>query len=175
MSSTTVPNPANGSFPSRSSRLSAGCMWLHGTSLLQKHNSRCHFDHKNHLMLATFLRKVWFCMHFLRLLTFALLQFRRNWPIGLFWGLCTSFSSDALCRCLSDGLCLCLLVMPFPGGWPAGQGLQCTFWVGAITPPYIYATISNIKKLQHNFPKMMGPFVIFPKIYPIWCSYPFLK
>ena len=25
MSSTTVPNPANGSFPSRSSRLSAGC------------------------------------------------------------------------------------------------------------------------------------------------------
>ena len=26
MSSTTVPNPANGSFPSRSSRLSAGCI-----------------------------------------------------------------------------------------------------------------------------------------------------
>ena len=26
MSSTTVPNPANGSFPSRSSRLSAGCL-----------------------------------------------------------------------------------------------------------------------------------------------------
>ena len=25
MSSTTVPNPANGSFPSRSCRLSAGC------------------------------------------------------------------------------------------------------------------------------------------------------
>ena len=25
MSSTTVPNPANGSFPSRSSRLSTGC------------------------------------------------------------------------------------------------------------------------------------------------------
>ena len=29
MSSTTVPNPANGSFPSRSSRLSAGCKTLH--------------------------------------------------------------------------------------------------------------------------------------------------
>ena len=42
----------------------------------------------------------------------------------------------------------------------------------AIIPPCIYATISIIKKLQHNFPQMRGggqrPFGIFPKIHPIW-------
>ena len=34
-----------------------------------------------------------------------------------------------------------------------------------------YATISIMKKLQHNFPKMKGgrrPFGILPKIHPIW-------
>ena len=49
----------------------------------------------------------------------------------------------------------------------------------ALAPPCIYSTISIIKKLQHNFSKMSGgggrgSFGIFPKIHPIWRSYPSL-
>ena len=52
------------------------------------------------------------------------------------------------------------------------KACACISYYLALIPPCIYATISIIKKLQHNFPKMRGggqrPFGIFPKNNPIW-------
>ena len=48
------------------------------------------------------------------------------------------------------------------------EGTSESLYYLAIMPPRIYATISIVKNLQHNFPKMRGggqrPFGIFPKI-----------
>ena len=52
------------------------------------------------------------------------------------------------------------------------EGTSESLYYLAIIPPLIYATISVMKNLQHNFPKMRvggsKPFGIFPKIHLIW-------